>query len=626
MACSNCNKPSCGCSGTYVVSKTCPPACSEVFNASCIVYTGVDLTCTDAISGLTSTVISRNDYLDTALTAIVNYICARFNPANLPSSVVVSGDDFVVVNASTVGYVTTYTVTLDPAGLPSASIVTAGENVTVTGDGSAGDPYVVNAENAIVISSSDIITVVPQVGVPSTYTTTYDIEVNEENLPDTILESDTGHVYITETQNSPTAGDTTYTLEVDEVTVTAVDDRLTSTLTSPGGAPAFERTFDIAIDDTAMAQWIMNSVVWNTDPLTDTGLIAGAGIAFSFDPVLSQIEISSSFTDPDRWDELSDFAGTTIQPSLPTSTLAFLANPATVDAGGDGISAVLGGIPSAAEIQFTNTDPGSAQLIFGTVAVAGQPDVLATSNTEILTLVEGANIGLVTDNVAKSVTIVNEIDFVFSSVAGDTGVVQAANTVDQVQFVGGESITTTAAGGGPATVTIDFDGVTIGAGLSGSGTSIDPLVNAAPNVDQFIWETIISDSGSTTANSTTDSLTVAGGTGIDTSIVGDTLTIENTGVTTLIAGNGVAVSAATGVVTVSADLVRDDLDGTAPNLPYTGGSGPVLLTHAVGETYVNVRCFNGLVDVTNTTTITMVSSATFTIDSASNITDVLVLG
>ena len=68
MACSNCNTPSCGCSGTYVVSQTCPPACSEVFNSSCIVYTGVDLTCENTLTGLTSTVISRNDYLDSALT------------------------------------------------------------------------------------------------------------------------------------------------------------------------------------------------------------------------------------------------------------------------------------------------------------------------------------------------------------------------------------------------------------------------------------------------------------------------------------------------------------------------------------------------------------------------------
>ena len=69
MACSNCNTPTCGCSGTYTVSATCPPACSEVFNAQCIVYTGADILCG------TDTVIARNAYLDTALTNIVNYIC-----------------------------------------------------------------------------------------------------------------------------------------------------------------------------------------------------------------------------------------------------------------------------------------------------------------------------------------------------------------------------------------------------------------------------------------------------------------------------------------------------------------------------------------------------------------------
>ena len=69
MACSNCNTPNCGCSGTYTVSATCPPTCSEVFNAQCIVYTGTDILCG------TDTVIARNAYLDTALTNIVNYIC-----------------------------------------------------------------------------------------------------------------------------------------------------------------------------------------------------------------------------------------------------------------------------------------------------------------------------------------------------------------------------------------------------------------------------------------------------------------------------------------------------------------------------------------------------------------------
>jgi len=50
------------------------------------------------------------------------------------------------------------------------------------------------------------------------------------------------------------------------------------------------------------------------------------------------------------------------------------------------------------------------------------------------------------------------------------------------------------------------------------------------SVTQNLWETIASDSGNTTANSPTDTLTIAGGIGISTTISGDTLTINNTGV------------------------------------------------------------------------------------------------
>ena len=47
--------------------------------------------------------------------------------------------------------------------------------------------------------------------------------------------------------------------------------------------------------------------------------------------------------------------------------------------------------------------------------------------------------------------------------------------------------------------------------------------------DQNLWETVSSDSGSTTANTTTDTLTIAGGTGVSTAVAGDTLTITATG-------------------------------------------------------------------------------------------------
>ncbi len=45
--------------------------------------------------------------------------------------------------------------------------------------------------------------------------------------------------------------------------------------------------------------------------------------------------------------------------------------------------------------------------------------------------------------------------------------------------------------------------------------------------DQNLWETITSDSGSAVANTITDTLTIAGGTNISTSVSGDTLTITN---------------------------------------------------------------------------------------------------
>lgn len=54
------------------------------------------------------------------------------------------------------------------------------------------------------------------------------------------------------------------------------------------------------------------------------------------------------------------------------------------------------------------------------------------------------------------------------------------------------------------------------------------IVNTAPNIDQNLWETIISDSGNVSASTTTDSLSVIGGAGIATSIVGSTITIAST--------------------------------------------------------------------------------------------------
>ncbi len=49
------------------------------------------------------------------------------------------------------------------------------------------------------------------------------------------------------------------------------------------------------------------------------------------------------------------------------------------------------------------------------------------------------------------------------------------------------------------------------------------------DVDQNLWETISADSGSTAANTITDTLTIAGGTNVTTAISGDTVTITASG-------------------------------------------------------------------------------------------------
>jgi len=600
MACSNCNKPSCGCSGTYVVSKTCPPACSEVFNASCIVYTGVDLTCTDAISGLTSTVISRNDYLDTALTAIVNYICARFNPANLPSSVVVSGDDFVVVSASTVGYVTTYTVTLDPAGLPSASIVTAGDNVVVTGDGSAGNPYVVNANESIVaVDPASALTLIVDPSTPGPYETTYTIGVDASLLPITALQTSFGHISITEIPNTPNAGDTTYTLEVDEVTIQSDDDKLAVTLLSAGGIAPFERTFNVAIDDAEMTEFIQD--------VAGATIVGGTDIIVTYNDIAGTITVTSTAGSPLAWFTMSDGV-TDISAASNTDKLNIVGDAVT-----NGITTTLTAVgPNEATFTINNEDRGSAQLTFLNVDcsnISGNPGGTATAtiNEDTLELVGGSDIDLTV--IGNQIQIDNLIDRVYAEIQSDAGdTLQAPNTTSTFTIAGGTGIGTIG-NLGTQTITINNEGVTSLTSADGN-LSVDvttgdiTITNTAPNVDQFLWLTFEGDTGGAiAATTTTDALTVAGGDGITTNTTGTTLTI-------------------------TADVQREVLDSTSnpTQLPYTGGSGAQAITHTLGETYVNVRCFDGLVDVTNTTTITMLNSTTFNIDSGSNITNVLVLG
>ncbi|MGB0873717.1 MAG: hypothetical protein ACPGSE_00540 [Synechococcus sp.] len=95
----------------------------------------------------------------------------------------------------------------------------------------------------------------------------------------------------------------------------------------------------------------------------------------------------------------------------------------------------------------------------------------------------------------------------FKTIQGDTGSTEADQINDTLQVVGGTAISTSVVGD---VLTINY--------IGGGGSN-----------DQFLFNTFAADTGSVTAASTAETLTIAGGTDISTSISGNTLTIEYNG-------------------------------------------------------------------------------------------------
>jgi hypothetical protein len=127
--CTNCgcSKISCGCGDSFLTTPPpcptpvdCPTAqpCSEVFDAQCVVYTGLDIECG------TDVVVATNDSVADALQNVVDYFCTK------PESdiTIVEAGDNVSVDVVTVGNTTTYTVN---AIIPCPMDVTIEDSVVV---------------------------------------------------------------------------------------------------------------------------------------------------------------------------------------------------------------------------------------------------------------------------------------------------------------------------------------------------------------------------------------------------------------------------------------------------------------------------------------------------------------
>jgi hypothetical protein len=118
----------------------------------------------------------------------------------------------------------------------------------------------------------------------------------------------------------------------------------------------------------------------------------------------------------------------------------------------DGISVAYTDGAGAGTLAFTNTDKGSSQNIFKTIAVTGQDSVVADSNTDTLTIAGSTGLTVTTNATTDTITLTN------------SGVTSIAGTANEIEISG--------TGSGPYTgaVTVGLpDNVTIAGKLTITG-------------------------------------------------------------------------------------------------------------------------------------------------------------
>ena len=319
-----------------------------------------------------------------------------------------------------------------------------------------------------------------------------------------------------------------------------------------------------------------NGKTSNTGTVTSVGLSYTTTGASAIDGSPAFVVTASPVTTSGTID--IDAQGTAAQYITGEGKLATLPSAGTgtvtsVSAGTlDGVSLTITNSTTTPTLAITNTDKGSDQNIFKTVAVSGQNNIEADDNADTLTFAGGAGITLTTDQLTDTLTISADNNGTVTSVTGSTPISSTGGTTPDISIATADGTTTGALSstdwntfnnktsnlgtvtsvdvsynttGGTAVAGAAAFAVTGGAitssgtiALTSAGTSAQYIDGTGKLVDfpALTSGTVTSvginaDSGAGTGITTSGAFTFNGGTLITTSVTGNTVTFDHDAVT-----------------------------------------------------------------------------------------------
>mgnify|MGYP003115834447 CR=1 FL=1 len=319
-----------------------------------------------------------------------------------------------------------------------------------------------------------------------------------------------------------------------------------------------------------------NGKTSNTGTVTSVGLsyTTNGGSAADGNPafIVSASPVTTSGTiDIDAQGTAAQYI--TGQGKLATLPSAGTGTVTSVSAGTlDGVSLTITNPSTTPSLSITNSDKGSDQNIFKTVAVSGQNNIVADTNADTLTFAAGTGITLTTDSTTDTLTINATNNGTVTSVTGTTPISSSGGSTPDISIATADATTTGAlsstdwntfnnktsnlgtvtsvdvsyntTGGsavaGAAAFTVTGGAITSSGtiALTSDGTSAQYIDGTGKLVDfpTLTSGTVTSvginaDSGAGTGITTSGAFTFSGGTLISTSVTGNTVTFNHSTVT-----------------------------------------------------------------------------------------------